>query len=67
MKDWYIIGAVISGIIVAILTWLYSFEQWGLLFGLLFGWLPALIAGAIGGRLWPLLAFGLYYLYTHQG
>ena len=62
--DWgsiYSIGAFISGIIGAIGIWIYSFDQWGLLFGLLFGWIPAIIGGVVIGFAWPLIAIVLIW------
>lgn len=53
--DLYLGGALISGIIVFIAVWVYAISQWGFLLGIMFGWLPALIAGFIGGAIWPIL------------
>lgn len=48
-------GAVITGLLVFAIVWIYAVSQWGLLFGLIFGWIPALIAGFVIGLLWPLV------------
>ena len=66
-SEGYLIGAVITGLLIFFAIWIYSLSEWGLLLGLLFGWLPAVIGAFIGGFLWPLLIlllllFLLYFL-----
>ncbi len=51
----YGIGAIITGIIIFIGVWIYAIASWGFLLGVMIGWLPAMIAGLIGGILWPLI------------
>jgi len=54
-ENTYITGVWIAGIICFLATWIYACSTWGFLIGLMFGWIPALIAGIIGGFLWPIL------------
>lgn len=54
--DWYWGVALLVGIVIFIGVWIYSITQWGFLIGITIGWLPAIIAGFIGGILWGLLA-----------
>lgn len=46
--------------------WIYSFQEWGTLLALVFGWIPAVIAGVLGGLItyfcWPIVALGLVWL-----
>ncbi len=52
-SDTYIVIAWIVGLIVFAITWLFAMTEWGVLLGLMFGWIPALIAGVVGGLIWP--------------
>lgn len=61
-NDWYFGGAFIAGILVFIGVWIYAISEWGFLLGLIFGWIPAIIAGIIGGFLWPLIALIILWL-----
>lgn len=68
MNEDYEKGAVITGLLVFIAVWLYAIANWGLLIGLVIGWLPALIAGAVLGVIWPvpaLIACGLVLVMVH--
>ncbi len=47
--------AYIVGLIVFAIIWLVAITEWGFLFGIMFGWIPALIAGVVGGLIWPLV------------
>ena len=49
-------GAVLFGIFVFIIIWIYAVMQWGLLLGLALGWFPAIIGALIFGLLWPVIA-----------
>ena len=60
--DGYFGGVIIAGIIVFIGVWIYAISEWGFLLGLIFGWIPAIIAGVIGGFLWPLIALIILWL-----
>ena len=46
--------AYFIGSVVFIGVWIYAIVSWGFLIGIAIGWVPALIAGAIAGFLWPL-------------
>ena len=54
-SDTYQLGFAITGGITFLGVWAFACFQWGFLVGLAIGWLPALIAGAIVGALWPIL------------
>ena len=56
VEGWYYFGAIISGILIFAGTWIYAMGEWGFLWGIIFGWIPALIAGVVGGFIWPILA-----------
>jgi hypothetical protein len=51
----YFKGAWITGSIVFVCVWIFALAEWGFLIGIALGWIPALIAGFIGGLLWPLI------------
>lgn len=51
--DTYFTWAVITGSIIFIVVWIYAMVSWGFLIGITIGWIPGLIAGVIGGFLWP--------------
>lgn len=57
--DTYGQGALITGVIIFAIVWLYAMSQWGFLFGLIFGWIPAIIAAIIGALIWPILLLGI--------
>lgn len=59
MRNWYLVGAWITGVIVFIGVWIYAIASWGFLIGVAVGWFPAGIAGVIAGLLWPLIALGI--------
>jgi len=59
IKDNYFIWAKITFFPIFIGVWIYAIISWGFLIGLTIGWLPALIAGVIGGLIWPIFAIAL--------
>ena len=61
-KDNYMGGVFLAGILVFAAVWIYAISEWGLLLGIMFGWIPALIAGIVGGFIWPVLVIGLVLL-----
>jgi hypothetical protein len=58
----YVIGALITGFIVFIASWIYCIATYGFLFGVGLGWLPSLIVAYIAGLLWPLLVIAVLLL-----
>jgi hypothetical protein len=57
--DVYHWGAVLTGGIVFIGSWIYCIAEYGFLFGVGLGWLPSIIVAVIAGALWPLIALGI--------
>jgi len=51
----YLSWALITGVLVFVGVWIYAMAEWGFLIGIIFGWIPAFIAGLIGGLLWPVI------------
>lgn len=67
-SDTYWGGALIIGILVFVGVWIYAMTEWGFLMGIIFGWIPALIAGFIGGLLWPvIIALIFIFIFATQG
>ena len=64
--DWYTTGALITGIIVFLVVWIYAISEWGFLVGVALGWLPAAIVGSIAGLLWPVVALIIAYLFLQS-
>ena len=60
--DVYSFGALITGVIVFIGSWIYCIAEYGFLFGVGLGWLPSIIVAVIAGALWPLIAIGIAIL-----
>lgn len=58
-EDIYIIGRIITGVILFIGIWIYAFAKWGFLIGLAIGWLPAIIGAFLLSFLWPLFALAI--------
>jgi hypothetical protein len=61
-EGWYYLGVFISAILIFLGVWIYAMNDWGFLIGIMFGWIPALIAGIVGGFLWPILALGIIWM-----
>lgn len=51
----YKIGALITGFITFIGSWIYCIAEYGYLLGVGLGWLPSIIVAVIVGTLWPLI------------
>ena len=58
----YAIGALITGGITFIGSWIYCVYEYGYLLGVGLGWLPSIIVAVIVGALWPLIAIGIAIL-----
>jgi hypothetical protein len=60
--DWsvvYRIGALITGSLAFIASWVYAAISWGFLLGVGLGWVPAIFIGIIAGFIWPLIVLAL--------
>ena len=55
-EDGYILGYIISWVLIFIGCWIYCIAHYGFLWGVGLGWLPSLIAAFVVSLLWPLLA-----------
>lgn len=58
-EDVYSVGAVITGLIVFIGTWIWCISEYGFLLGVGLGWLPSGIVAIISAFLWPFIAFAI--------
>ena len=52
----YYAGALLTGIITFIASWIYCIVKYGFLLGVGLGWLPAIITAVVIGFAWPLVA-----------
>lgn len=67
----YEIGFHITAIVVFIGCWIYCIATYGFLLGVGIGWLPSLIAAAVAGFAWPLIALcvaaiAAFFVYTQS-
>ena len=58
----YPMGALITGFITFVASWLYCIATYGFLFGVGLGWLPSIIVAYIAGFLWPFILIGIVIL-----
>lgn len=59
--DW-LSGALFTGTIVFIGSWIYCIATYGYLLGVGLGWLPSIIVAVIAGFLWPFVVLGILVL-----
>ena len=55
MDDEYLKGAIGTGILVFIGTWIWCIAEYGFLLGVGLGWLPSAITAFFAGLLWPFI------------
>lgn len=60
--DKYFTGALITGAIAFIASWIYAIATYGIFLGVGLGWIPSLVIGAVAGLLWPLIVLALLLL-----
>ena len=54
-EEIYHLGAVITGILTFIPTWIYCIYKYGFLLGVGLGWLPSMIVAFIAALIWPVI------------
>lgn len=61
-SDHYALGAVWTGFIVFVGTWIWCISEYGFLLGVGLGWLPSAIVAFLAAWLWPLIAIAVAWL-----
>lgn len=58
-SNFYQIGFTITAFIAFVCCWIYAIATYGFFIGVALGWIPSLIAAAVIGAIWPVIALGL--------